>query len=188
MPVPNWVREADWETLYLAGKRVPGVAHVEVSYASGIDVQKPRKAKKATVRDTGTPPAEISVTVELLPEEMPELDAVITLLRPRSMFAAREPLTISHPNCALWGVNQVVVGVVRSPQPGPGGSYVLEFSATEYAPPKKVKTKAAPPTEDPDGWNVTPLIDSLRPGNSGAPAANFSSGNGPLIPLSPLDV
>lgn len=174
MPTPNWARTADWETLYLAGKRVPGVAHVEVSYQSGVDVQKPRNAKKAKVRDTGTPPAEVSVSVELLPEEMPGLDPIIALLRPRAAFASRSALTITHPNCAIWGINQVLVGTVRSPQPGPGGSYTLEFTATEYTEPKKLKQKASPPTEDPDEWNVKPLVDQLRPSQGGAPQANFS--------------
>lgn len=178
MPVPNWLRTADWETLYLSGKRVPGVARVEVSYDSGIDIQKPRKAKKAKVRDTGTPPANISVTISLLAEEMEELDSIISLLRPKSAFASRSPLTITHPNCALWGINQVLVGNVRSPQPGAGGSYELEFSAVEYVDePKKLKKKAKAPTEDPSEWDVDPLIDALRPARGGAVGQNFSDPN-----------
>jgi hypothetical protein len=181
MPVADWTRTEDWEVLLLANRRMPGVAHVEINFPSGLDIQKPKGAKKAKIKDMGTPPAELNIELELLPEDLADLDGVISLLRPRSVFGPRDPLAISHPNARLWGINVVTIGEIRSPQPGPGGTLVLKFTAIQYAAPTKLKkAKEKPKTDDPSGWDVPPLVDALRPGGmSGGVQANFSSGDIP---------
>lgn len=178
MPVPDWVLEEDWEVLFLGGKRMPGVARVEISLPSGLEVHKPRGGKKARIKDIGVPPAEVEIELELLSYEMPELERVIDLLRPRAAGGARKPLEIGHPNARLWGINIVKIRNVGSPHPAPGGSFKLKFSAYEHTDtPKKVKAPAAKPeNEDPSNWDVDPLIDALRPHQQGAPQANFTSG------------
>lgn len=178
MPVSNWVETEDWEVLFLGGKRMPGVATVEISLASGLEVQKARGKKKARVKDGGIPPADVSIELELLPEELPALERVIDLLRPRSTHGARRDLVIVHPNAKLWGVNRVKIKTIGSPQPGPGGSFTLKLTALEHTdtPTKVKKPSAKPANEDPDAWNVDPLIDALRPGQAGGAQANFSSG------------
>ncbi len=114
-------------------------------------------------------------TCAFLEEELLDLEPIIALLRPRQAFAARAPLSITHPNCALWGINRVLVGTVRSPQPGPGGSYTLEFSATEYVQqPKKVKQQPAK-VDDAAEHDVDALLRALQTWQPEAAQANFTS-------------
>lgn len=177
MPAPSWVTTEDWEVLYLGGKRMPGVARVEVSIASGLDIQKPKGAKRARIRDTGTPPAELQIELEFNADELPGLDLAIGMLRPRAAFAPRSPLQISHPQARLWGVNNVVIGPVGAPQPSAGSSYRLKISSTEWVPETKKVKKAStkPANAEEEDWSVQPLIDALRPGATGAAQDNFSS-------------
>jgi hypothetical protein len=177
MPVADWVATEDWEVVFLGGKRMPGVANVEISLPSGLEVLKARGKKKARIRDGGSPPAEVNITLELLPAEMPDLERVVDLLRPRSPKGAKLPLEITHPNARLWGVNVVKIKTIGSPTPGPGGSFELKISALEHSetPTKVKKAKTTKPVnEDDEDWNVDPKINALRPGNAGAAAANFT--------------
>ena len=175
MGVPNWNRVEDWDVLFLGGKRVPGIAYVNVKLGSGLDIKKPKGGKKATITDEGAPPSELDVTIKLEPEEMTDFQSFIPKLRPRAKSGAREPLEIGHPQAALWGINVVTVGDIDAPQPESGGFYSVSFKATEWAPaPVKVKPKPKPKPDDAGDWNVQPLIDELRPGGqSGAVQSNF---------------
>lgn len=179
MPVADWVATEDWEVVFLGGKRMPGVANVEISMPSGLDVQKARGKKKARVRDGGSPPAEVNITLELLPADMPDLERVVDLLRPRSPKGAKLTLEITHPNARLWGVNLVKIKSIGSPTPSAGGSFQLKIAALEHSdtPTKVKKPKTTKPhNEDDESWNVDPLIDALRPGQAGGAAANFTPG------------
>jgi hypothetical protein len=177
VPVSSWIETEDWEILFLGGKRMPGVAHVVIKLPSGLDVQKARGKKKARVKDVGLPPAEVSITLELLPgEEMAALERVINTLRPRGASIARPTLKIIHPNARLWGVSTVKIGEIGSPQPGPGGSYTVSINAIE------------PENGDPSEWDVEPLIDPLRPSQSRAPQENFSSAVIPGVNISEGDI
>jgi hypothetical protein len=191
VPVSSWIETEDWEILFLGGKRMPGVAHVVIKLPSGLDVQKARGKKKARVKDVGLPPAEVSITLELLPgEEMAALERVINTLRPRGASIARPTLKIIHPNARLWGVSTVKIGEIGSPQPGPGGSYTVSINAIEHVEnPTKIKKPAAKPENgDPSEWDVEPLIDPLRPSQSRAPQENFSSAVIPGVNISEGDI
>jgi hypothetical protein len=190
VPVSSWIATEDWETLFLDGKRMPGVAHVDIQLPSGLEVHKPRGKKKARIKDVGVPPAELDIELEVLPEEMAALERVVNVLRPRAANGARKSLQIAHPNAKLWGVNVIKIRNVGSPQPGPGGSYRLKFSAYEHveAPTKVKKPAAKPANGDPDEWDVDPLIDPLRPSQNKAPQENFSSGPIPGVNISEGDI
>lgn len=175
MPAPDWWRTEDWDALYLGGKRIPGVARVNISLPSGLDIQKPKGGKKATIRDEGAPPAQLDIEVELLPEELQEFESHIPLLRPRSKNGARDPLEIGHPNARLWGINVITVGEVSAAHPTTGGTYTVHIQAHEWAPaPTPVKKPQNKPRDgDPENWNVQALIDEIRPARSGGAQANF---------------
>lgn len=175
MPAPDWWRSEDWDALYLGGKKFPGVARVNVALPSGLDIQKPKGGKRATIRDEGAPPAELDIEVELLPKELVEFEALIPLLRPRSKNGARDPLEIGHPQARLWGINVVTIGEVGAPHPQRGGTYKVNITAHEWAPaPTAVKKPQSKPRDaDPENWNVQALIDEIRPGRSGGAANNL---------------
>jgi hypothetical protein len=175
MPTPDWNTGPEWDLLVLGGKAMPGVARVEVDIGSGLDVQKGKGSKKARVRDTGTPPAELDIEIVLRHSEMAALEAVLPLISPRAATAPKSALSIVHPNAKLWGVNVVKIGRISSPMPRTGGVYVLKIKAIEHIDePKKVKKPTT--NTDKGDWNVQPKIDALQssPANSGAPEANFS--------------
>lgn len=178
MSTPDWTIDEAWDVLVLGEVRVPGVARVKVTLPSGLDKKKPKGGGKARIRDLGAQPAELSIEVQLLPEEMAEFEArIVPKLRARSVGGVAQKLSITHPNAALWGVNQVKIGKVGSPMPSSGGGYVIEFEAIEHVDhPKRVKK----PDEVAEGdWTgqAQSGIDALSsgPSQSGAAEQNFSS-------------
>ncbi len=176
MAVPDWISSSDWDDLYLAGAKMPGVARVSISLPTGVDVKKPKGGRRAKLRDCGAPPCKIRIQLELMPDELPEFEAeVVPLLRPRAADGLSDPVEIAHPNARLWGVHVIVVEEVDAPHPDAGDSLKVSFNAREWAPqPTKVGKGTDKPKDDgSDDWNVQPLIDRLRPKRAGAAAANF---------------
>jgi hypothetical protein len=141
MPLPNWNKTGEWDTFYLAGRPLAGVARVDVNLDSGLDVQKPKGGKKAAIRDQGTPPAEIKVELELTHAQLETLEAQVNLLRPRAVKGVREPLEASHPNLKLWGINIVTVGKISSPTPRAGGSFTVTIDMVEWVKTPKKQNK-----------------------------------------------
>jgi hypothetical protein len=142
---------------------------------SGVDVKKPKGGRRATVRDTGAPPAKLDIELTLLPEDMPAFERYLPLLRPRGPNAVMDPITIDHPNARLWGINIILVDSVSSPMPTTGGWLRIRIKAIEWVPaPKPVKKpKAAPKPHQP----IDPLIDALNelPMSQNAYEENFTS-------------
>ncbi len=173
MPIADWTKRDDWEVLYLAGQRMAGLAVVDVKLGSGLDVKKPKGGSKATIRDEGTPPSTLRITIKLNPTELETFQRQIPLLRPRSIGGARDPLEIGHPQARIWGIHVVTIGEIDAPQPETGELYIVTFDATEWAPgPKKVKASKKKP-EDDSGWDVQKLINDNRPSRTGAAQKNF---------------
>jgi hypothetical protein len=176
MPVSDWTISEDWDYLYLAGKRVPGVANVSATIDSGIKTNQPKGAKYATKVDTGCPPVNLNVELELLPEEFQAFERdIIPLFRPQKIHEPRNPLEVAHPEARAWGVGAVLTGQIDSSHPTSGGTKKVRFTLEEYRKPEPLKdTKdKKPKNDDEEGWNVQPLIDAARPARSGAAQENF---------------
>ena len=173
MPAPDWLSTSDWDVLFLAGNRMPGVARVSITMKGGLDVKKPKKGKKAKVQDEGIHPARIEIELELQSDELEEFERAIPDLRPRSKDGSRNPIDISHPNARLWGVNAVMVDDIKSPHPETGGTLTIQISCIEWVAKvkKNGKQKDKPKGTEEDGWNVQPLIDALSPAQRKAAAA-----------------
>lgn len=177
MPLQSWLASEAWETLYLEGKRVPGVVRVEAKCPAGLDVKKAQGKKKARLADVGIPPTELEIDIELLPEELADFTATIRVIRPPSSGESRVPIKIDHPQAALWGVSRVIIGDIKSRPPEPGGTIKVSFLAVEYRQPSAVKKKAAPATKQQgeEGWNIDDELMSLDPAQNGAVQENFSA-------------
>lgn len=175
--VADWIHEEAWDVLKLGGKRIPGIARIQVRAPTGVDIQKASGKKKARVVDRGNEPAELTIEIEVEPSERGELQAAMNTLRPRNRSAAQKYLTIDHPAAAFWGINQVVIGDMGSPHPTPGGNFFLTFSAIEHDPqPAKVK-KPKPATDD-GSWSndeVDKLTNALAPSKANAAEKNFTA-------------
>jgi hypothetical protein len=190
--LPDWRRTAAWDTLYLAGKPLPGIARVDIELPSGIDVQKPKGGKKAVVKDDGVPPAEISVELEMLPENIQAFEVLVNTLRPRGLTKPREPVEITHPLCKLWGINAVQVGQLSTPSPRAGGSFVANIQLIEWVPqpktPKKPKNKPAASAKAGDFSDLDKLtseLDTKRPARVGTLILNDDDGVDRTPPRTP---
>jgi hypothetical protein len=162
MPLPDWTKSEDWDVLYLAGVRIAGVARVTFSGESGLDIQKPKGGRRATMKDDGDPPGKLEVELQLLPEDMEAFEQQIPLLRPTSKNGARDPLEIGHPEARLWGIHVVTIGPINSSHPESGGVKIVTFTAYEWAPaPAPVKKAATKPSSAGD-W--APFIDDSSAG------------------------
>lgn len=141
-----------WDLLILGGEPVPGVARVEVTPGSGVDVQKPRGSKRAYVEDEGDPPDELSIEITLTPAEAKLFrDKIVPLIKPRNKSGGREPLEISHPQAEFWGIGVIMVGPIRAPQPAPGGFMKISMRAWEWVDkPAEVKTSGQVKSGDSD--------------------------------------
>lgn len=144
MSLPDWTNTPDWDVLHLGGQAIPGIARLTIDLPDGLDIQKPKGATRAGIKDQGNPPAEISVEQILLPEEL-ELFRLIAvpLLRPPAKGGARDPLEIQHPMCLLWSVSAVTPGRIGSANPNPGGFFRVSYRLVEWYPaPAAVKKPA----------------------------------------------
>jgi hypothetical protein len=139
----------DWDVVLLGGRFLPGFCTVDISLPSGLDVQKPKGANGATIRDEGSPPAELTIKTSIEErEELDALQAMVPILRPRAKDGARDPLSIVHPNANFWGITAVVIEEISSPQPTAMGGWIVTIKALEWFPaPKKAKDQKKSPTD-----------------------------------------
>lgn len=169
------ITKGPWDYVVLGGQVVPGVARVTVDSGSGLDVQKPKGGKKATIVDNGDPPAKVTIELELLPGDVEEFrDFIIPILRPRGKNSGRAPLEIQHPNCEMWGIGIIAVDTIKSPPPKSGGTMTLTINAYEWAPgPEPVKrvekVKSGDDSEDggkvfdPTNPDISNLFEPIAP-------------------------
>lgn len=168
-----------WNLVRL-GPKYLFIAKVNVKLPSGLDVQKPKGAKGATIKDEGDPPAEI--TIELQLNSRPSLqafEAAKPMLRQKAKNGAREPLEIEHPNPNYWGITAIVIKDIDSPQPDAVTGWKVTIQALEWKPaPNAVKPAAKKPKaigDDAAAW--APYVDKTAvtdsPAKTGAAAKNF---------------
>jgi hypothetical protein len=177
MTLPDWTKTPEWETLVLGGKTVPGVAELTPTIPDGVDVQKPKGAKKATAVDNGDPPVEFDCTVTIWNAE--QLNAfkvdIMPILKPRTKKGARSPLQIEHPMAALCDVTAVMVREVRFDPPRSGANLAVTIKLTEWTPgPSTVKATPKKPVDSTDGWEDY-MPD--RPRKSRPPERLYATGN-----------
>ena len=97
-------RKGPWDYIVIGGEVCPGVAQVSVKSASGLDVQKPKGGKRASIVDNGDPLLTITIKIELMPDELQEFrDFILPILRPPGKRRGRAPLEFSHPMGELLG-------------------------------------------------------------------------------------
>jgi len=160
----SWVTTGSWETLYVGGVTVPGVTLVDVKLPDGLDVQKPKGGKKATISDEGAPPVVLSceTTLNTIEEVTDFVNQVKPLFRPPSKGASRDPLEIAHPQAQLWDVHAVTAGEIDAPSPRAGGSYVVRYTLIQWAPaPEKTKESKKKPRDNKNANTAEQDIDGL---------------------------
>ena len=133
-----------WDYVVIGGEVAPGVVQVTVNADMGLDVQKAKGNKRATIQDNGDPPAKVKIVFFLQGGDIEEFrDFIIPLLRPRNATGGRPPLEIEHPECELWGISRIIIGDIRSEPPKPGGQKIITVDALEWEDrPKQVVRKS----------------------------------------------
>lgn len=145
-------KPSDWDKVKIGGVDWPGVAQVTFTAPPGLDIQKPKGGKRATVIDNGDPPIEINIKLTLLPEDFDDFQKnCIPIIRNRSKTKGRDPLDFVHPQGQLWGVQNIIIGNCTTPPPEPGGAMIVSIKAYEWVPApkpvKKTKPKIKGPTD-----------------------------------------
>lgn len=137
----------EWEIVYLAGEKWPGVAEVSGAGCSRkIDVQKEKGTDGANLKDEGYDPARISITLKVTTDaEWTRLQELIPLIHPRKKGGPRTPVEIYYPSLALLGITQIYIDKIPIPAKpsADDGILFVEMSAIEWFPsPQPVKKGA----------------------------------------------
>lgn len=129
----NWIDDAQWDAVQLAGTFLPGVATVS-RFADGldIDVQKKRKKEKARLRDNGIAPCAFLIKVELTAADWPAWVKVLPLIKPRRPGAVRAPMKIVHPLPNIHGVEDVYVKEIEYDEPTARKGLVVTIHVGEW--------------------------------------------------------
>lgn len=176
MAIPDYTLVEDWDIVFLASMRMPGVASVSVKIPSGIDKRKARGSRKGRAKDKGEPQVEFEVQLELQPDELDEFQAALDKLRFVRVGTTKQPFAIAHPQASIVGVTLVILGAVKLPHPKTGGTYLAALELIEWKPPKNLKESAKKPAPDNFGTeaDVDALINALSPANFESAERNFS--------------
>jgi hypothetical protein len=143
---PFWEEQPEtWDTLHIAGQRVPGVAHVTGTAARKIDTRSAAGADGARVRDRGYEPAALDVQIRIWTEEqLEELEQILEPLHPRQRGTERTPVDVAHPGLAMLGIRSAYVTAVGIPQISGGVMTLtvrlLEWTAAPRAAPRPSTT------------------------------------------------
>lgn len=111
--VPFWEETPEaWDTLYLGGRAVPGIASVTGRAGRKMDARSPPGGDGARVRDRGYEPAQIDVEVRVhTAAQLAELESLLEEIQPRRV----PPATRSRPQSAQRELDEVVAATVDNP-------------------------------------------------------------------------
>jgi hypothetical protein len=124
----------EWDYVIFAGDVCPGIASVDITSPDGLDKKKAKGKRKATISDNGDNPLEIDIDLILLPADLEYFrEVTLPTLRPRTRTGAREPLSFGHPMAEFWGVQNIIVGTIKSGHPSRGQMRV-NIKAYEWSP------------------------------------------------------
>jgi hypothetical protein len=144
--------ENPWELVTLNGQKLPGLCTVEGLPTLKIDQKKKGGADSVTFTATGYLPGPINVECMIWTLAQWQLFQTVAGLiwrKPNKKAKASDlAITIEHPGLTLWGISQVIVSGVSTPEDGPiKQSKIIRIRCLEYVPPGRGdKTKTAKST------------------------------------------
>lgn len=163
MPVRNWGNHADdeergiWDTLNLGGKRMPGIAKVDLKLPTGIVKRKARGKRGAGLKDEGGTPRELKIRLVLNSKEDLRLaDDLRDFICGKANGDPSDPLEILHEGANYFKIGYVVLGDVDIDHPDPVEGWVWDLQAFEYTGEEdkltKVKDQRKRPVDDTAPW------------------------------------
>lgn len=135
MSVPFWYTNPDaWDTCFLGGVALPGVAQVKTALKRKIDKKSGPGDRGGTLADKGQELSDISISLQLWEDF--HLSAWETFLAKNLPKKGQKPqaLDIAHPQTQLLGIKSVYITDISSLTPGDVGVFEVELSCVEFAP------------------------------------------------------
>ncbi len=105
----------DWDTVVLAGIRMPGIASVQPSTSRNLDI-KPSKGKDGpTITDNGynAAPVAISLTIHNREDWKKIQEIFPKIIHPRKKGGERQPVDIFHPVTSFLGISQIYIRGIK---------------------------------------------------------------------------
>lgn len=141
--LPHWHDDPDvYDALFLAGRRVPGVATVKITRKVKIDKKSAKGKNKAVITKQGVEAADIDITIRLLErEEFEEMKALMPLIEPvpdAKTAGADDALDIAHWATWMRNIEAIVIEETVGPELN-DGIFELKIKAIEFERPKVVK-------------------------------------------------
>jgi hypothetical protein len=154
----------NWEVIYLAGQRVPGLVDVEFRRAHRIDRRAANGADGEAITSLGYKAADIIVKVRMwTPQQLADFQAItIPAVQPRPGKVNARPVSVSvdYPSLAMWGIFKLFVVEVAGPKRSSTPQlWEVTLTATEISP--LVATSTA--TQKSGGVASAPNVLSGKP-------------------------
>ncbi len=96
----------EWDTIYLAGVRWPGIASVSgKGIARRIDVKRSKGSDGARLKDEGNDPGEFSISILIYNQgDWVELQRLLPSVSPRRPGGPRSPIGVIYPSLQVLGI------------------------------------------------------------------------------------
>lgn len=125
--------EQAWDRVTLGVTTLPGNALVGGDVQRDVEVKKAKGADKATIKDNGYRPSNVTITWRLHTEEQwQEAQKFLPLIHPRVTGGARVPVSIVHPAPNMLGVNKIYVKSISFPTVTSSKEIEIRIDAVEW--------------------------------------------------------
>lgn len=151
--------QGPWNTLVLGDLVFPGILLSLVpSITYDYDVKKAKDRDKAYVAYTGTKARTINATLLLYSEEQYQkfITDIVPDFNVKANGGVNAPFTITHPQCEIWGIRQVVVTSISPGMPNSSGGWPIAIGLLEYVaaqPPRARSRRQVAPQSQPTPGN-----------------------------------
>lgn len=135
--LPHWHDEPEvWDTVFLGGVQMPGVAKVKVTRKRKIDKKSAKGKNKGKVTTQGTEPAEVSISLRMLSEEdKAALVTVMPLLEPvpdKETVTDKDALEIASYATNYRSISAIIIESLEGPELRDDGILYLDIKACEF--------------------------------------------------------
>ncbi len=134
---------SDWDTIYLAGVRWPGIASVEgKGITRRIDIKRTKGSDGARLKDEGNDPAEFIINLLIYKHgDWVELQSLLPTVSPRRPGGPRSPIGVIYPSLQVLGITTCYIkGVPVFALDKTTQQLTVTLQAIEWIPrPKKLK-------------------------------------------------
>lgn len=140
MGVPFWDKNPTaWNQIVLGGRVIPGLAKVEGSFGRKLEAKFPPKSSGVILRDQGTEPAKIKITLRIwLESQLKEMPRILNQLNPRK-GSTPTALDVVYPSLQLAGITSMYIEDITLLTQAEPGIYETVLTGLEFLPLKKNK-------------------------------------------------